>query len=216
MWRICGIALMLMMIVLTATAAPAPESRLLGGFETSIWLLLKQNDSRLRDELKLTENQVKKIEDLIAEERQASSSLRGPDGKIDRQKSRDRQELYRRHAQTAAKILTKHQLLRAEQIYLQRMGPTFAFRTSQVATALKLTDEQKEKIDLIRRKNSGEFGLPPAAEGSRQERSQRLAEVRKRREEELLNVLTPAQKAKWNKLIGEPFKLEYRGSGGGK
>jgi hypothetical protein len=143
MRSICGVALMLMIGVLTATAAPAPETRLLGGFESGIWFMLKQNDSRLRDELKLTESQVTKIEELIAEDRQASSSIRGPDGKIDTQKFQDRQDLYRRHIQTAAKILTKRQLMRAEQIYLQRTGPILAFRKSQVTAVLKLTDEQR-------------------------------------------------------------------------
>ncbi len=217
MRRICGVALMLMILVFTATAAPAPETRLLSGFETGIWLLLKQNDSRIRDELKLTESQVKQIEELIAEANQAYSSIRGPDGKIDKQKARDWLDLNKRHAMTAAKILTKPQLMRAEQIHLQRMSPALALRAPQVAAALKLTDEQKEKIDLIRREHSQELrGLPPGVGGGGQERSQKIAELRKSREKKLLNVLTPSQKAKLNQLIGEPFKLEYRGSGGGK
>jgi Spy/CpxP family protein refolding chaperone len=212
MRSVCGVVLMLMIVVLPSTAAPAPETRLLGGLESGIWLLLKQNDSRIRDELRLTESQVKKIEELIAEARQASSSIRGQDGRIDRQKLQDLLDQNRRHSKTAVKLLTKPQLMRAEQIYLQRTGPILAFRKPQVAAALKLTDEQKEEMDLIAKMNSQEFGLPPVGEGGRQERSQRMAELRKRREEKLLNVLTPAQKAKWKQLLGEPFKLEDRGS----
>jgi Spy/CpxP family protein refolding chaperone len=213
MRRNCGVALMLTIQVLTATAAPAPASRLLGGFETGIWLLLKQNDSQIRDELKLTERQVEKIEELIAEEHQASSNIRGPDGKVDRQKARDLVDLNRRHAATAAKILTKPQLMRAEQISLQRMGPMSAVRNPQVAAALKLTDEQREKMDLIRKDIPQE--LRPRGGGG-QALIQKTREWRKSQEEKILNVLTPAQKAKWNQLLGEPFKFENRGSGGGK
>lgn len=215
MRTICGIAWVLIIVGLATNAAPAPETRPLGGFESGIWLILRQNDSRIREELKLTENQVKKIEELIAEANQAYSSIRGPDGKIDRQKVRDWLDLNKRHAVTAAKILTKPQLLRAEQIYLQRMSLGVAFRTRQVAAALKLTDEQREKLDLLRKESSQELrGLLPAGGGG-QERAQKMAEFRKSRNEKVLNVLTPAQKAKWKQLLGEPFKLELRGSVGG-
>jgi Spy/CpxP family protein refolding chaperone len=213
MRTICGVALMLMIGVLPATAAPAPEGRLLGGFESGIWFLLKQNDSQIRDELKLTESQVKKIEELIAEAGQASANARGPDGKIDKQKSQDLLDLNRRQAETAAKLLTKPQLMRAEQIFLQGMGPAFALRQPQVAAALKLTKEQKETIDLIRMEYSQELrGLAPVGGGRGQERSQKIAELRKSQEEKLLNVLAPAQRAKWSLLLGTPFKPEPRRS----
>jgi hypothetical protein len=76
--------------------------------------------------------------------------------------------------------------------------------------------EQREKIDFIMRMDSQQLGLPPVGERGRQERSQRIAEGRKRRVEKLLNVLTPAQKAKWDHLLGEPFKFAQRNSGGEK
>lgn len=217
MRTVCGITLVLTILVFPATAAPAPEARLLGGFDSGIWLLLRLNDSQIREELKLTESQVKKIEELIAEARQASLDIRGPDGKIDRQKLHDSLDLSKRHAKTAAKLLTKSQLIRAEQIFLQKLGPALAFRNSQVAAALKLTKEQKENVDLIRKEHSQELrGLAAGGKGRVPRDSQKVAELRKSRDEKLMNVLTPAQKAKWKQLIGEPFQFVPRVSGEGK
>jgi Spy/CpxP family protein refolding chaperone len=212
MRSIGGIILAFVIIVLAATAAPAPEARPLGGFETGVWLLLKQNSPRLREELRLTESQVKQIDELIAEERRASSSVRGSDGKIDRQKLRELmaelRDLTKRHADTVPKILTKTQLMRAEQIHLQRVRLAFAFRLPQVAAALKITEDQKEKMDLIRNEYTQELrGLSPVG-GAGEELLQKRAELRKSQDEKTLNMLTPAQKAKWKQLLGQPFKLE--------
>jgi Spy/CpxP family protein refolding chaperone len=204
---ICGIALMLMIVVLAATAAPAPEARPLGGFEIGVWGILRRNEPRIREELKLTESQVKKIEELIAEARKASSSVRGADGNLDQQKLRDRRDLSKRHAESVAKILTTKQLMRAEQIYLQSVPLDFAIRRPQVAVALKLTEGQRGKMDLIMKEFIQDIrGLTQVGGG--QERSQKIAELRKIHEEKLVNALTPAQKAKWKQLLGEPFKLE--------
>lgn len=213
MRRIGCIALVLAIVVFAATAAPAPETRPLGGLETGVWLILRQNDPRVREELKLSENQVKKIEELIAVARQASANVRGPDGKLDRQKFRDLQDLTKRHVETVAKILAKTQFRRAEQIYLQRLSLMIALRKLPVAAVLKLTEEQKEKMDLIGKEFSQELrGITPVGGGGGPEWLQKKAELRKSQEEKLLNVLTPAQKSNWKHLLGEPLKLEPRRS----
>lgn len=208
MRRIGGIALMLAIVAAAVPAAPAPEARPLGGLESGVLLILRMNDPRLYEELKLSESQVKKIEELNAEVRQAFPPTRGLSKEERKKRTQDRQNLNKTHQEVIVKILTKKQLKRAEQIYLQRIGPMLAFGRPPVAAALKLTDEQKEKMALLRsdyfqklRRSGG-----PMEQGA----MQKQVEMHKKLHEEILNVLTPAQKAKWKQLIGEPFKLEPR------
>src|SRR5262249_52173016 len=127
-----------------------------------------------------------------------------------RQMLQARLDLSKRHAEIVATILTKKQLRRAEQIYLQRIGPPLAFRRPQVAAALKLTDEQKEKMDLVRKEYSQELRELAQARGRGDDWRQKGTELYKDHMEKLLNVLTPAQKTKWKQLLGEPFKFEPR------
>ena len=105
------------------------------------------------------------------------------------------------------RILTPKQLRRAEQIYLQRRGPLMAFTIPQVAEALELTDEQKEKMKRIRRDLYEQF-----RDRLRQGKvtMQQRIEWNRRGNEKLLKVLTPAQKMKWKQLTGPLFKWEPR------
>lgn len=200
MRRICGVALMSVIVELAAYAAPAPEASPLGGFAGLI-LISSVANPNIRDELKLSENQVKQLEALMSEHRGAYASLRRMN-KEDREKQL--QEIRKKDEAAIAKILTRKQLIRAEQIQLQICGPMILTK-SQVAAALKLTDEQKEKMTLIRREALEEY-----REGRAKGERQPTEESPKRRDEKLLNVLTPAQKAKWKQLLGEPFKQKLR------
>lgn len=204
MRRVCGSVLVLAIVVLAACAAPAPEAPPLGGLVGSSFILL--TNSQVREELKLSEDQVKKIEELKTELRQALASLRGlnPEERV-----KKLHDVAKADEVALAKILTRKQLNRVEEIYLQRFGLRLAFRNAQVAAALKITDEQKEKMDLISREYFKE-SRDNRAKG--QERRQQFAELSERRDEKLLNLLTPAQKAKWKQLTGAPFKLEPRRS----
>lgn len=204
MRSICGVALMLMILVLTATAAPAPEVRPLGGLTSGVLLYLSK--SQVQEELKLSEDQVKKIEELRAVRRQALAALRGLNKEA---RANQLQDINKANEAALAKILTRKQFRRAEQIYLQQIGPSIAFWQTQVAAALKLTDEQKDKMDLINKESQEELRNRTA--NGRMTREQ-LAELTKRRNEKALDVLTPTQKKKWKELLGEPSKLDPRRS----
>jgi hypothetical protein len=106
-----------------------------------------------------------------------------------------------------AEILKPEQLKRVKQISLQQQGAQ-SLSNLEVASALKLTDEQSSKIKRIQEETR-------TARGQRGQRGQRdeemlkkLAEARKATNEKLMNVLTDEQKAKWKELTGEPFKGE--------
>jgi Spy/CpxP family protein refolding chaperone len=163
MRRVCGSVLVLGIVVFVACAAPAPEAPPLIGVAigTLSWL----SNVQIREELKLSEDQLKKIEELKVEQRQALAALRGLNTE---DRAKKRQDIYKANEAALAKILSRKQLRRAEQIYLQTRGP-MVWTSPQVAAALKLTDEQKEKIPLIVREmadciGSARTGTSPSRE----------------------------------------------------
>jgi serine/threonine protein kinase len=108
-----------------------------------------------------------------------------------------------------ADILTKQQQRRLRQISLQSQG-TMAFRDAEVAAALKLTSEQKEKLRGIegemfmmfmpkpgQPRSPGHPGGPPGHRGHDERRKAAIARVEA--------MLTPAQMKQWRLLAGEPF-----------
>jgi hypothetical protein len=110
----CGSVLMSAIVAFVACAAPAPEAAPLGGLAGGVFLIL--NNSHIRDKLKLSEDQVKKIAEARAELRRSFPSVRGLNKEERTKKSQERAKA----AETAlAKILTRKQLRRAEQMYLQ-------------------------------------------------------------------------------------------------
>lgn len=152
MRRICGIPLVFVIVELASHAAPAPEQRPLGGFSGLI-LISSVANPNIREELKLSEDQVRKLKALLSEHREAIANLRWMNAE-DRKK--ERQEIRMKVEAAIAKIFTRKQLIRAEQIQLQIFGPRILTRP-QVAAALKLTEEQKEKLTLIKRESLNEY-----------------------------------------------------------
>ncbi|HTU21884.1 MAG TPA: hypothetical protein VMG10_27850 [Gemmataceae bacterium] len=203
MRTVCGSGLILAIVVFASSAAPAPEAPPLIGVATGILSYL--SSPQVRDELKLTEDQLKKIEELKKElktkRRLKPADLRSLSLE---ERVKKAQEIVKATEAALAKILTRKQLRRAEQIFLQLRGPML-LRSPQVAAALKLTDEQKEKMKDIDRETFREY-----RESRKKGDQHPLTELFKRRDEKLLNVLTPAQKKKRKQLLGEPFKWEPR------
>lgn len=99
-------------------------------------------------------------------------------------------------------ILTVRQQARLRQIGLQSEGPG-AFRDPEVAAALGLTPEQRERVRVIEDDTTFGWmrglGRGPASQGITPE-PQRSVNDR------LLAVLTPEQARKWRELTGEPVR----------
>lgn len=201
MKRVVWSCLVVPMVAFAVLSAPASvrEAPPLGGIVVGMLSFLTNSD--VREELKLSEEQTKKIEELVAERREAFRAARQLSSE---ERVRKQQELLKTHDEKLSKILTRKQMKRGEQICLQILG-TLAFSLKpQVAAALKLTDEQKEEIKLIRTESLQESrALRQAGQLPTREQSMERAV---RRDEKLLNVLTREQKKKWQDLIGEPFK----------
>ena len=103
-------------------------------------------------------------------DRSEAGDRRGPPGQ-DMQKSMVEAE------KKLAEILSDKQLTRLKQIALQLQGAR-ALLTSEEAKKLELTEEQREKIQRLSRKNA----------------------------KALKSVLTAEQWKQWQEIIGEPFK----------
>jgi hypothetical protein len=116
-----------------------------------------------------------------------------------------------------AKTLKPEQLKRLKQLQLQRQG-NGAFTDAKVQKALKFTSEQKEQMDTILKdsaKEMRELFQSARGGGDFQEMRKKMTEMNKETTKKIQDVLSADQKKKWKAMIGEPFKFEQRGFGGG-
>jgi hypothetical protein len=176
-----------------------------GGFGGGTLFLLNQKS--VQDELKLSEEQVKKAKELSDKQREAFGGLRDLSQEERRTKI---QEQAKATDKAVAEVLKPEQMKRVKQISLQQQGAR-ALSNPEVATALKLTDEQKDKVKSIQeeaRTALGQRGQRGQRGRPSEEELKKLQEARKATNEKLMNVLTDEQKTKWKELSGEPFKGE--------
>lgn len=202
--------LALAVVVLIGSPALAqrqrPQRQGFGGFSGmtgDLTFLLGQKS--VQDELKLAEDQTKKVTELAEKRRESFRDFRNLTPEERRKKFEERAKSAEKEV---GEILKPEQLQRLKQIALQRRDG-LAFSDPEVATALKLTDEQKEKIKTIR-EESGKSFRDLAQGGNREEARKKMDEMRKAHDEKLMGLLTDEQKAKWKELTGEPFKGEIR------
>jgi Spy/CpxP family protein refolding chaperone len=173
-----------------------------GGFGMGGTFLLNQKS--VQEELKLSDEQVKKVKELSDKQRESFQGLRDLSQEERRTKM---QESAKATQKAVGEILNEKQQKRLKQIELQQQGGR-ALANEEVAKTLNLTDEQKEKVKTIVAEGRPAAGGGAGQRGQRpdEETLKKMAEARKARDEKLLNILTPEQKAKYKELTGEPFK----------
>jgi hypothetical protein len=149
----------------------------------------------VQQELKLSEEQVKKIAELSKKRRDLTwwEMWRN----LSPEEARARISGQEAQEKSLVEKLDEPQTRRLKQIVWQQRGG-LALGESEVAAALALTPEQQKEIRSL------------LDEWHHRGRGQR-----KNVSEQLLNVLTEGQKAKWNEMLGEPFKGEIRLGFGG-
>jgi hypothetical protein len=157
----------------------------------------------VQDELKLSDGQVKQISELAASRRGAG---RGGQNLSQEERQKRQEERTKANEKALAEILKPDQLKRAKQISWQQQG-ALAVSDPEFATALKLTDEQKDKIKTIQADARPAGGQARRGGNQEEARKQREA-LRKETEERMMSVLTADQKTTWKELMGEPFKGE--------
>jgi Spy/CpxP family protein refolding chaperone len=177
-----------------------------GGFGGGGIPLFYLTQKSVQEELKLSDEQVKKVTELQEKQREAFQGF----GDLSQEERRTKmQELAKTQNEAITKLLKPEQLKRAKQIALQqqvRIGLSAVVNNEEVAKELKFTDEQKTKLEEIRNKVREESqGL-----GFDEEGRQKRQEIRKAANEKVEGVLTAEQKSKLKELQGEPFKGEIQ------
>lgn len=194
--------------------------RMAGGTDVMLLGLLRVEE--VQQELDLRPEQIEAIENV---------SQRGERPDFDRNASEaDRREAMRarmeeinkRAAEQLEEVLLPDQLERGREIVLQQQGAA-ALSDPEVAAKLDLTEEQKEKI-AERQRAAREKMIASMREafgsGDREAIAKSMAEARESTLQEVLAVLTPEQREKYESMRGEKFDLPasamMRGFGGGR
>jgi len=233
MRNVVRLALALAVVALIASPAlaqrPGGGGGFGGGFGGGDALSLLSQKS-VQEELKLTEDQVKKGAEAQEKLRQQRPAGGGAGGQRPTpEELRARMEERRKTVEKAlAEFLKPEQVTRLNQIALQQTeknaGITAAVQSSRVAEALKLTDDQKELLKAIgedQRKLMQDLFQGGAGGGNREETQKKLADFRKSSGEKFTKTLSEEQKAAWKGLVGAEFtgKIEApmrRPGGGGR
>jgi Spy/CpxP family protein refolding chaperone len=202
MKRLVPLALALAVVALAATAVQAQPRG--PGFGGGTLFLLTQKS--VQEELKMSDEQVKKVTELEAKQREAFRDFRDL-SREERQKKFE--EMAKANTKAIGEILKEDQLKRVKQISLQQQGLR-ALANPEVADALKLTDEQKDKVKAVGEEARKEMQALFGAGLERDEARKKMEEIRKASDEKLMGILTDEQKTKFKELQGEPFKGEIR------
>jgi eukaryotic-like serine/threonine-protein kinase len=147
-------------------------------------------------DLKLTDEQVSAIHDLADKRRELLRGRRGDELEAN---------------ETACfEVLRREQAKRLRQIVWQKRG-AFAFNDPEIADALRLTTDQKERLHAIVEETGRMMWRPPRPPGEHRPEAWRHSEEYWRGvNDRLMSVLSEEQKAKWTELTGEPFQGEIR------
>jgi Spy/CpxP family protein refolding chaperone len=204
--------LVLAAAVVALVASPAMAQRQRqprggGGFGPAA--LLSQES--VQKELKLSDDQVKKVKDLGEKSREAFSKLRDLDRE---ERTKKMQEINKETTKALSSILTKDQSKRLREINLQVQG-TRAFNNPEVAKELNITDEQKKQLQDLNAGAREEITKIFQGEGSREEKAKKMAEFNKAQQAKALKVLTSEQQKKWKEMTGKAFTGQIRTPFGG-
>jgi Spy/CpxP family protein refolding chaperone len=200
---------------LAVSPALAQRPRPGAGSGAGISGLTLLGNKSVQEELKLTDDQVKKVTDLAKKQGTARQALRELEGE---ERAKKMQEMAKEGDKMVAEILKPEQAKRLKQIQLQQQGSQ-AFNNPEVAKELKFTDEQKSKLREIQQDAEKQRAAlrQPGGGGDRTEAFKKMSEINKATTEKAMALLTPEQQATWKTLAGEPFKGEIRlfqGGGG--
>jgi Spy/CpxP family protein refolding chaperone len=204
---ICRAGLTLALVLMVAGPALAQRQRGGGGFGGFGGLL--RNES-VQKELKINEEQAGKVKEALTQvqekHRDSFAKLRDVPREERGQKM---QEITRAVNEDTLKavgeILNADQVKRLKQIELQQAGAQ-AYARAEIQKALKITDEQKEKIKLINDDAAKQMRelFQPGQQGG----FEKMAALRKETATKIEGVLTDDQKKEFKGMTGEPFKIE--------
>ncbi len=176
---------------------------------TSITELLQQGidsptlfaSKPVRDELKLTDEQGKKIYRIV---REAYDKNRRQIGKA-------KQEARENLDKALPDILRAEQVKRLEQIKLQLSG-IIPFAQPEVQQKLKLTDKQKEEMQTIADDVKKDIRKAIESAGNLREKVQsvlKFPQIRAEAVQRAVDKLSNQQKKTWGEMVGDKFEFPF-------
>ncbi len=206
MRNLVAITLVLGLLATTAGTASAQDGRDLRQGIISGFMLLTQKS--VQKELKLSDDQIKKLEAALAKQKEIYQGLGDLDAK---ERAKKLAQLSVAGEKAISETLKPEQIKRFVEISRHHEGlhQSVEAKDGEVAAALRLTDDQKAKIKTIGEELGTEVReAVKAAAGDRTKMAAKMQDLRKSGDEKLMKLLTDEQKTKWRELIGEPFKGE--------
>jgi Spy/CpxP family protein refolding chaperone len=213
-----AVTVLTMAVLIPAMAQPpagrpgGPFGGRLGGPMLMVGLL---RSPQVQQELKLTDQQRQRLEQLGEQWREKMRGLRDLPPEERRQKVEGMRAEVEKQLAT---ILNEQQMKRLKQIALQVEGYA-ALERPEIADQVGLTKEQRQKIrDILRQADEKRREAFQQGQGDRQAAFQRMREIRQWVDGEIEKLLTAEQKKKWQELVGAPFKFEggFGGFGGAR
>lgn len=184
----------------------------------------------VQKELKLSEGDAARLVAAIDELRPRPGQARGGFADFQNLSDEERQkrmEEFRKQMEESAKkieekiksSLTEAQWKRLNELRLQREG-VMSFDRAEIAEKLNFTPEQKDKLKELMAELRPQFG-PGRGRREGGGGPPNFEEMRARREKataDIMALLTPEQKSKWEAMQGEKFEFprpQFGGPGGG-
>jgi len=192
-------------LVLTLAQGVARAQGFFGGFRGNPLMLLGQES--VQKELKLNDEQVKKLDELRQKSREKFQEIFGGD---EAERPKKMQELNEENRKAITALLSPEQSKRLKEITYQQRGGS-ALADPEVAKALNLSEEQQQKVKTINEEtNAAMRELFTPGQAPDEDARNKMNDLRKSSGEKLLALLSADQKTKWTELQGESFKGEIR------
>jgi hypothetical protein len=169
---------------------------------------------KVQEELKLSDEQKKKLEKLLQDTVQDAMQFFQ---KLGDQKPEEREKELHAYVEKAQANLTtflqgllqEEQLKRLRQVMLQREG-LFALGNAEVMKELELTDKQRQQfVEIVQemQKKAGLLAKEAQKGGRPEEIGPRLMKIRQEHAGRIEALLSDAQKKQWKKMLGKPLDL---------
>jgi hypothetical protein len=211
------------LIVMATNSATAQEGGRRGRGFGRFFIVQKVSLAQLKEvqeELKLSDELKEKVttlnDDFSEQTRTVFEEAEG-----DRDKMRE--GFVKVQQETNAKLdelLDEKQRRRLQEIYIQVNGSS-ALQDEAVASALKISEEQQEKLEESRDASRQEFMDAGLRDLDDEARTKKMEELNKSRDEKALAVLTEEQGAAFEKMKGDELEIDLSqlrgfGRGGGQ
>ena len=186
--------------VWTTPARPADDDEKMVPEEGAVQVMLLRQKS-VREELKLTDDEARKIDDFT--HRQHRKALQA-DKRDKAERERAYEQLRQENERFLDQTLEPQERKRLQEITLQMAGLLWV-TNPDIASKLNLTDEQKQRAKLLQReaRREAEELIHTHTGSARQEKFRELRETSRKR---LMELLTDDQEVIWKQLTGAPFR----------